>query len=83
MSPVALILGAGPNIGTAVARAFAAQGYQVALAARSLNPASSTTNQLNIRSDFGNPADVVDAFKQVKIKFGNPSVVVYNGKSFA
>src|ERR1700724_1286767 len=54
-SPVILILGAGPNIGQAVARTFASKGYKVALTARSLREADSTDNQLNITSDFANP----------------------------
>ena len=80
-SPVILILGAGPNIGQAVARIFASKGYKVALAARSLREADSTDNQLNITSDFTNPDDVVNAFTKVKKVLGIPSVVVYNGKS--
>ena len=78
-SPVILILGSGPNIGQAVARTFASKGYKVALAARSVNEADSTDNQMNITSDFGNSDDVVDAFERVKKAFGIPSVVVYNG----
>lgn len=79
-SPIILILGAGPNIGQAVARTFASKGYKVALAARSLNEADSTDNQLNITSDFTNSDDVANAFKRVNQIFGIPSVVVYNGK---
>jgi NAD(P)-dependent dehydrogenase (short-subunit alcohol dehydrogenase family) len=79
-SPVILILGAGPNIGQAVARTFASRGYKVALAARSLDEAASTDNQLNITTDFGNSDDVVKAFNKVNEVFGIPSVVVYNGK---
>jgi len=77
-SPVILILGAGPNIGQAVARTFASKGYKVAVAARSLKEADSTDNQLNIKSDFANPDDVVHAFTRVKKELGIPSVVVYN-----
>ncbi|KAL5349908.1 hypothetical protein ACLOAV_004942 [Pseudogymnoascus australis] len=77
-SPVLLILGAGPNIGHAVARIFASKGYKVALAARSLKEADSTDNQLNITCDFANSDDVVNAFKRVNKVFGIPSVVVYN-----
>ncbi len=79
-SPVILILGAGPNIGQAVARTFAAKGYKVALAARSLREADSTDNQLHIASDFANPEDIIKAFTRVKEVLGIPSVVVYNGK---
>jgi NAD(P)-dependent dehydrogenase (short-subunit alcohol dehydrogenase family) len=78
-SPVILILGAGPNIGQAVARIFASKGYKVALAARPPREADSTDNQLNIASDFANPDNVVNAFTRVKKVLGIPSVVVYNG----
>lgn len=79
-SPVILILGAGPNIGQAVARIFASKGYKVALASRSLKEVDSTDNELNITCDFANSDDVVTAFNMVKKVFGIPSVVVYNGK---
>lgn len=78
-SPVVLILGAGPNIGQAVARTFASKGYKVGLAARSLKGADSTENQLNIPSDLSKTDDVLNAFAKVKEVFGVPSVVVYNG----
>lgn len=79
-SPVILILGAGPNIGHHVAKTFAASGYKVAVAARSVKEAESTDSQLNIPSDFTKSDDVVNAFSKVKKVFGIPSVVVYNGK---
>jgi NAD(P)-dependent dehydrogenase (short-subunit alcohol dehydrogenase family) len=75
-SPVVLILGAGPNIGQSVARAFAAKGYRVAVASRK---ATSTPGQLHIPSDFSNPSAVGTAFAKVKEALGIPSVVVYNG----
>ncbi|PTB75297.1 NAD(P)-binding protein [Trichoderma longibrachiatum ATCC 18648] len=77
-SPVVLILGAGPRVGLPTARAFAAKGYKVAVVARSLNEADSTDSQLNIKSDFANPDDVVNAFTKVKKNLGIPSVVIYN-----
>jgi NAD(P)-dependent dehydrogenase (short-subunit alcohol dehydrogenase family) len=80
-SPVILILGAGPNIGQHVARAFAAKGYKVALAARRLKEADNTDDQVNIPSDFSDPNAVVDAFAKVRKSLGVPSVVVYNGKN--
>lgn len=80
-SPVILILGAGPNIGQGVARAFASKGYKVALASRSQKEADSTADQLNITSDFSNPDDVVDAFARTRKALGIPSVVVYNAAS--
>lgn len=81
ISPVVLILGAGPKVGLPTAQAFASKGYKVAVAARSLNEADSTASQLNIKSDFANPDDVVNAFVKVKRELGIPSVVIYNGMS--
>ena len=78
-SPVALILGAGANVGQNVARAFAAKGYKIALAARSLEEEDSTADQLHIRADFSDPASVVDIFAKVKAQLGSPYVVVYDG----
>jgi NAD(P)-dependent dehydrogenase (short-subunit alcohol dehydrogenase family) len=78
-SPVALILGAGSNIGQHVGRAFAAKGYRIALAARSLKEEDSTPSQLHIRSDFSDPESVEKVFSTVKSQLGTPGVVVYNG----
>lgn len=82
-SPVVLILGAGPNIGQAVARHFASNGYKVALAARSVKEADNTDTQLNIPADFSKTEDTINAFEKTKQVFGIPSVVVYNGKPFS
>lgn len=80
-SPIILILGAGPRIGTHVARAFAAKGYKVALASRKAKEEDNTADQVNISSDLSDPNSVVDVFTKVKALLGNPSVVVYNGKN--
>jgi NAD(P)-dependent dehydrogenase (short-subunit alcohol dehydrogenase family) len=81
-SPVILILGAGSNIGHHVARAFAAKGYKVALAARKLKEADNTAEQINIPSDLSDPSSVVNAFSKAKALFGvPPSVVIYNGEN--
>ena len=42
IAPVALILGAGANVGHHVGQAFAAKGYKITLVARSLNADDST-----------------------------------------
>jgi NAD(P)-dependent dehydrogenase (short-subunit alcohol dehydrogenase family) len=78
--PIALILGAGPNIGQSVVRKFASKGYKVALASRSLKESNSTDDELHIPSDFTKPGDITNAFDKVKEVFGIPSVVVYNGE---
>ncbi|KAK9243407.1 putative short-chain dehydrogenase [Lipomyces tetrasporus] len=80
-SPIILILGAGPNIGQGVARAFAAKGYQVALASRRANEAHNAGNEVHIQSDFSDPNSIVNVFAKVKASLGIPSVVVYNASA--
>ncbi|KIH87140.1 hypothetical protein SPBR_05266 [Sporothrix brasiliensis 5110] len=77
-APVALILGAGSNTGQAVARAFAADGYKIALVARSLKEADSADGYLRIRADLADPSSVAGIFAKVKAQLGAPKVVVYN-----
>lgn len=78
-SPVALILGAGARVGMPIGRAFAAKGYRIALAARTVKEEDSTADQLYIRSDFSDPESIADIFVKVKSQLGTPHVVVYNG----
>lgn len=78
-SPIILILGAGPRIGTSVAKAFAAKGYKVALTSRKASEANNTANEIHIQCDFADPGTIAKAFSQVKELVGIPSVVVYNG----
>ncbi|KEF62933.1 uncharacterized protein A1O9_00907 [Exophiala aquamarina CBS 119918] len=83
-SPILLILGAGPNIGAHVAKAFTAQGYRVALASR--KPPSSDSDigsSLHVTVDLTKPETVAPAFETIKSKLGAPpSVVVYNAALF-
>lgn len=79
-APVALIIGAGPNIGAAVAKAFEAKGYKIALAARKLDDGMKENGNLHIKVDLSEPEKVPSIFEKVKEKLGIPSVVVYNGK---
>lgn len=77
---IILILGAGPRIGTQVARAFASKGYKVALSSRKAREEDNTADQIYISTDLSDPSSVVNAFAKVKVLLGIPSVVVYNGK---
>ena len=78
---VLLILGAGPNLGRAIASKFAANGYKIALAARSLSNGPSEDGSLQIKADFSNPSVVREVFAKTIDTLGHPSVVVYNGPS--
>lgn len=79
-APVAIIFGAGSNVGQAVAKAFTAKGYKVAILARRLQEGDESDGQLRINADLTDPDSVVQAFSRVKSKLGIPSVVVYNGR---
>ncbi|KAF2228823.1 putative short-chain dehydrogenase [Viridothelium virens] len=80
-SPIVLILGAGPNIGQSVTRAFKEKGYRVALASRRAEEAESTSDEIYIPSDFSDSGAIVNIFSKVKALLGIPSVVVYNASA--
>ena len=77
---VALIYGVGARSGRTIADAFAAKGYKLALASRSLKTADSTANELHMPIDCGDSDAVLQAFNKAKSEFGTPTVVVYNGE---
>lgn len=78
--PVLFVIGAGPKIGQSVADAFAAEGYSVALAARSLPEGKDEKGYFNIKLDLTDTSAVSGAFAKVTKELGIPSVVVYNGQ---
>lgn len=80
MSSVALIFGAGSNVGSSVANGLLAKGYKVALASRSQDPETSTETELHIPTDCSDTGSVLEAFAKTKRTFGVPNVVVYNSK---
>ncbi|KAL7805011.1 hypothetical protein V8C44DRAFT_352447 [Trichoderma aethiopicum] len=74
---VALILGAGPNVGTYVAKAFAAQGYNVAIASRPRRiDVDNARPYLQIQADLAEPSSIEDIFATVIRELGHPSVVL-------
>jgi NAD(P)-dependent dehydrogenase (short-subunit alcohol dehydrogenase family) len=79
-TPVLFLLGAGSGIGKSVADSFAAKGYKIALAARSLEEGLGSDGYLRLRVDLSHPEEVQGAFTKVKEKLGTPTVVVYNGR---
>ncbi|HZR33994.1 MAG TPA: SDR family NAD(P)-dependent oxidoreductase [Nevskia sp.] len=87
MSQVCLVVGAGPGIGSAVAMAFAREGYGVALAARNparLQPYCEEIRRATGRAARAYAADGADAaslhrlFETVTAELGAPEVVIYN-----
>ncbi len=80
--PVALILGSGPRVGAAVASAFAADGYKVAVVARKGSNSKTDEGYLSIMADLSNPDSVPGVFEAVMAEFGvAPGVVIYNAAS--
>lgn len=79
VNSVALILGAGPGIGTHVAKKFASVGYKVAVVSRSGSGGKTAEGFLSLKADFTNSDCIPAIFDQVKSEFeAPPSVVVYN-----
>jgi NAD(P)-dependent dehydrogenase (short-subunit alcohol dehydrogenase family) len=77
----ALIVGAGQGLSAALARAFAATGLKVALAARSTDDLAPLTAAIGARAfscDASRPEEVEALFAQVEATIGAPDVVVYN-----
>jgi NAD(P)-dependent dehydrogenase (short-subunit alcohol dehydrogenase family) len=76
---IALIIGAGPNIGSALTKTFASKGYKVALAARRRPDGINSEGHLEVKVDLSTPDDVGVVFEKVQKAFGGPpSVVCYN-----
>ncbi|KAL2847780.1 hypothetical protein BJY01DRAFT_262888 [Aspergillus pseudoustus] len=79
---VALILGAGPNVGASVAAALASAGYKVVVASRRGTGATTPEGYLSLQADFSKPESIPRVFDATKAAFNNaPNVVVYNAVS--
>jgi hypothetical protein len=80
MSPVAFIIGAGSNVGSAVARRFLKEGYKVAVGARKPDvEAIRKTGLVPVKLDASDQATIISAFAAVEKELGPVNVVVYNG----
>lgn len=83
--PVCTIVGVGPGNGTASARRFAAEGYAVALLARSADYSAELAGELDgARSytcDVTDPQAIKDAFAAIREQLGEVEVLVYNAGS--
>lgn len=80
--PLAIIAGAGPGIGGAVARAFAAEGYAVALLARRREALEALSVGLPDATvwpvDLADPAALSSVIRTISAEHGPPAVVHYN-----
>ena len=85
--PVAVVAGAGPGLGRALAQRFAQGGLRVALMAR--NPhklsalaASVGPNTVPIACDLSEPDAVGAAFERLDRELGSPQCVIFNAGTF-
>src|SRR5215470_15864358 len=82
----ALIVGAGRGLSASLARLFAGEGLQVALAARDsekLAPLCAETGAKAFACDAVEPDQVARLFSAVEAANGAPDVVVYNASARA
>lgn len=82
---VCAVIGVGPGNGAALARRFAADGYALALMARSKKNTEALAEELadarSFACDVGDAASVADAFAAVRAEMGEVDVVVFNAGS--
>jgi NAD(P)-dependent dehydrogenase (short-subunit alcohol dehydrogenase family) len=81
----AIVIGAGPGIGTAVARRLAREGLSVTVVARAQATVDAALDAIGDQATaFGATADVTDesglraALDEAVVRFGVPEVLVYN-----
>lgn len=78
-------MGIGPKNGAAFARAFAREGYQLALVSRGAELSSSLALELGnaaaYRCDVSDPVAVQRTFEAISSDHGTPDVVIYNAGS--
>lgn len=82
----ALIVGAGPGISASVARALAAAGLKIGLAARNaekLRPLADEIGAKTYSVDATSPSAVARLFEQADADLGQPDVVLYNASARA
>jgi len=78
---VALIVGAGPGISSAFAEALVGDGYQVAMASRSLDKLQALAEAIGatpFEADAASPQSLTRLFGQVDRSLGEPTVVLFN-----
>ncbi|BAZ11787.1 short-chain dehydrogenase/reductase SDR [Calothrix sp. NIES-4071] len=89
-SKVAVVMGAGPGLGAAVAHRFAQSGFAVALMARTEEKLSQIQSDiensggkaLSVTVDVTDAALLTGAFERVKSELDAPSVFIYNAGIF-
>ncbi len=84
--PVAVVVGVGPGLGSAVARRFAAAGMAVAVARRRPEELAGLAGEIGGRAyacDATEQDSVEALFAAVDTDLGSPQVVVYNAGAYS
>ena len=85
--PLAVILGAGPGIGFAVARHFGREGFRVALVSRPSDPLEAFREALDgalvLGADLGSQARLLESLAAIEAWGGLPRVLAYNASAGA
>lgn len=80
--PVCLISGVGPGTGSALVRRFAAEGYRIAMLARSAERLAALAEQVPSAKayvcDVADQAQVDNAVSSIERDMGAPSVMIHN-----
>ncbi len=82
---VALVVGVGPGLGSALARRFAQAGMAVAVARRNPDKLDGLTKEIDGRAytcDVTNPASVEAMFEAVDRDLGAPGLVAFNAGAY-
>jgi NAD(P)-dependent dehydrogenase (short-subunit alcohol dehydrogenase family) len=77
---VAFIIGAGPNVGLAVAAKLKEEGYKVALGSR--NPAAKE-GYFPVKLDIEDRESVLSALDTVNKELGPVNVIIFNGTLYS
>ncbi len=83
--PVAVVVGVGPGLGSAVARRFAVAGFKVAVARRRPEESAGLTEEIGGRAyacDATEQDSVETMFAAIDKELGGPQVVVYNAGAY-
>jgi short-subunit dehydrogenase len=81
-----VVVGAGPGVGNHVAKKFGIHNLRVVLVSRNQDSldqyvqglSSEGIEAYSVAADASSPASLTEAFDQIKKKYGNTDVLVYN-----
>jgi NAD(P)-dependent dehydrogenase (short-subunit alcohol dehydrogenase family) len=79
-----LIVGSGSGLSASLARLFAQEGFNVALAARNAEKLAPLCNSIGASAfscDATSASEVANLFRSVEAKIGSPDVVIYNASA--